>query len=131
MAKRLEVMFPATSLEHTERSSALCSSLVPTIERRPSQPASHAVALAGPMFHRFPFCAVEVSEAIICVRAQPPRSIAYMTAFERIACDRAQPSDLAAFQFSINRTLNVNFRLLRFLNAFLLQRPLFGSAHLF
>ena len=31
-----------------ERSSALRSRAVPTIEHRPSQPASHAVALAGP-----------------------------------------------------------------------------------
>ena len=31
-----------------EQSSALCSTAVPTIKCRPSQPASHAVALAGP-----------------------------------------------------------------------------------
>jgi hypothetical protein len=74
----------------------MCLSLVPTIERRPSQPASHMVALAGPMIPSLSPCAMEASEAVICVRTQPPRSTVSTSALERSACDRMQPSDLAA-----------------------------------
>jgi hypothetical protein len=72
------------------------SSLVPTIERKPSQPASHVVALASPMIPLLSPCAVEDPEVVIHVRTQPARSTVYTSTIERTACDRAQPSDLAA-----------------------------------
>ena len=79
-----------------ERSSAMCSSLMPMIERRLSQPASHVVALAGPMIPLLSPCAVEALEAVICVRTQPPRSTVYTSALELTTYNRAQPSNLAA-----------------------------------
>jgi hypothetical protein len=69
-----------------------------TVERRPSQPASHAVTLAGPRSPSLPACVV----AVICGRTWRARSNAYtsvrsngLLAFERrsVTCQ------------SINRTL--------------------------
>jgi hypothetical protein len=61
-----------------------------TVKRRPSQPASHAVALAGPRSPSLPACAM----AVICGRTWSARSNA-LPAFEHrpVTCQ------------SINRTL--------------------------
>jgi hypothetical protein len=62
------------------------------IKRTLCRLVSSAVALAGPNFHRFQPCAM----VVMCVRTQRAQSTAYIIAIERIACDRAQSSDLAA-----------------------------------
>jgi hypothetical protein len=51
-------------------------------ERTPRRPVSHAVALAGPSFHRFQPYAV----AVMCVQTQTPRSNACISAIKRMAC---------------------------------------------
>jgi hypothetical protein len=61
-------------------------------ERRPSQPVSHAVALAGPMIPSLP----ALRRGSYVRSTHRARSTAYITAIERIACNRAQCSDLVA-----------------------------------
>jgi hypothetical protein len=94
---------PASALDRTWCDRAqLRSNARSKFERRSSQPASHTVALAGPMIPSLP----ALRRAVICVRSQGVRSNACISAIERMACVRKQPYDLAAHQFSINRPLS-------------------------
>jgi hypothetical protein len=61
-------------------------------EHRSSQPASHAVALAGPMIPSLLACVV----AVMCVRTHGARLNACISAIECMACVRTQSFDLAA-----------------------------------
>jgi hypothetical protein len=68
-----------------------------------------STCLVSPRFTRFPsrhrFSLHRgIPEAVTSDRARLPRSIAYMLALKRNACDRAHSCDIAAHQFSINRT---------------------------
>ena len=99
--------------------SALHSSAVPTIERRPSQLASHVVALAGPNSIASNLALEKFLRQLQAIdRSHHLRSIAYMTALERNACNRVHYSDLAAPYFCINRTLCKNLRGYAFLECF-------------
>ena len=101
---------------------------VTALERRPSQPASHAVTLACPMIPSLPAWRRGVFEIVTSDRSHYLRSVAYMTTLERTTCYRAPPSNLVAPQFCINRTLSVNFIGYIFESASRDQKPMFGSA---